>query len=204
MAEKPLNPILKLVLELGPVGLYLLAYKRFQDAPLTIGGTEYGAVVAATAVFVPLMLLSMGITFALTRALPRMAVFTAIVVVVFGGLTVWLNDDTFTKMRPTVVYSLFAFVLGVGLWVQKRSYLEYLMGQMMPMGQEGWMAFTRNWVFFFIFMAIFNEFVWRVLGEEAWVWLDTVGQMALTFGFLATQYPLLRKHLEEPEEEPKS
>ncbi|QHQ35311.1 inner membrane-spanning protein YciB [Algicella marina] len=197
MVKKQLNPILKLVLELGPVGIYLLAYKRFQDTPLTVGGTEYGAVVAATAVFVPLMLLAMAITYALTRELPRMAVFTAIVVVVFGGLTVWLNDDTFTKMRPTVVYSLFAFVLGVGLWVQKRSYLEYLMGQMIPMTQRGWMIFTRNWVFFFIFMAVFNEFVWRVLGEEAWVWLDTFGQMALTFGFLATQWPLLSRHMVE-------
>ncbi|WP_233416931.1 inner membrane-spanning protein YciB [Halovulum marinum] len=197
MAAKELNPLVKVALELGPVAVYFLAYQLFQDSPVEIGGRSYGAVVAATAVFVPLMLASLGVSWALTRSLPRMSVFTAIVVVVFGGLTVWLNDDTFTKMRPTVVYGLFALILGVGLWGQGRSYLQYLMGPVMPLSDEGWLAFTRNWVVFFVFMSVFNEFVWRVLGEEAWIWLDSFGQFLLTVGFLATQYPLLRKHMPE-------
>ena len=190
---KEMNPWLKLALEIGPVAVYFFAYQRFSDG-VEVGGTLYGGVVAATAVFVPLLLLSLGVSWALTRTLPRMAVFTAIVVVVFGGLTVWLNDDTFTKMRPTVVYGLFAFVLGAGMLIQKRSYLRYLMGEMMPLSDEGWWLFTRNWVIFFVLMAVFNEFVWRVLGEEAWVFLDTFGQMGLTFVFLATQWPLLQRH----------
>lgn len=194
MEERQVNPWLKLALEIGPVAIYFAAYQYFQDRPVTLGGETYGGVVLATAVFVPLLLVTMGISWALTRRLPRMAVFTAIVVVLFGGLTVWLNDDTFTKMRPTVVYGLFAVILGVGLWVQGRSYLQYLMGQMMPLTDRGWMIFTRNWVIFFVFMSVFNEFVWRVLGEEAWVWLDSFGQMILTFAFLATQFPLLQRH----------
>ena len=194
MDPREMNPILKLVLEVGPVVLYFIAYQYFQDRPVVIGGESYGGIVVATAVFVPLMLLSLVISWVLTRSLPRMAVFTAIVVVLFGGLTVWLNDETFTKMRPTVVYSIFGVILGVGLWGQGRSYLQYLMGAMMPLTDEGWRLFTRNWVIFFAFMAAFNEFVWRVLGEEAWVWLDTFGQMILTFAFLATQWPLLQKH----------
>lgn len=195
MDQKDLHPGLKAALELGPVAIYFFVYQYFQESPITFGGQEYGAIVIATAVFTPVMLMALGINWALTRSLPRMAVFTALIVVVFGGLTVWLNDDTFTKMRPTVVYSLFGIVLGVGLWLQGRSYLKYLIGPVMPLDDEGWMIFTRNWVFFFVFMAIFNEFVWRVLGEEAWVWLDTVGQMLLTAAFLATQWRLIRKHM---------
>ena len=194
MDDKELNPLLKLALDIGPVAIYLLAYYQFDDRTISFGGQDYGGIVVATAIFVPVMLASLIITYVLTRSLPRMAVFTAIIVVIFGGLTVWLNDETFTKMRPTVVYSIFAAILGLGLWVQKRSYLQYLMGQLVPLTDEGWRLFTRNWVFFFIFMAVFNEFVWRVLGEEAWVWLDTFGQMILTFIFLATQWPLLQRH----------
>ena len=197
---KKMNPLLKLALEVGPVAVYFYAYRRFADG-VTYGGTEYSGVVAATAVFVPLILLSLVISWILTRTLPRMAVFTAIIVVVFGGLTVWLNDDVFTKMRPTVVYGLFAFVLGTGLWLQGRSYLRYLMGEVMPLTEEGWMLFTRNWVFFFAAMAVFNEFTWRVLGEEAWIWLDTFGQMILTFVFLATQLPILTRHAVEDEDQ---
>ncbi len=194
-----MNPLLKLVLDLGPVAVYFAAYQYFQDRPVTWGGETYGAVVVATAVFVPAILASLAIGWAISRELPRMAVFTAAIVVLFGGLTVWLNDDTFTKMRPTVVYSIFAAVLGVGLWLQGRSYLEYLMGPVMPLTAEGWRIFTRNWVVFFLAMAVFNEFVWRVLGEEAWIWLDTWGQFLLTIAFLATQVPLLNRHMREGE-----
>ncbi len=199
MAEKELNPGLRLALDLGPVGVYFAAYYWFKDAPLSFAGQAYSGIVVATAVFVPVMLAALGLTWALTRSLPRMAVFTAIIVVEYGGLPVWLNDETFTKMRPTVVYSMFAAILGFGLWAQGRSYLAYLMGALVPLTAEGWRIFTRNCVCFFGFMALFNEFVWRVLGEEAWVWLDTFGQLILTFLFLATQYPVLQRHSSEDE-----
>jgi intracellular septation protein len=191
---REIHPALKFGLEIGPMIAYFAAYQWFKDDPLVIGGQSYGPVVVATAVFLPLLLAALAVSWALTRDLPRMAVFTAIVVVVFGGLTIWLNDDTFTKMRPTVVYGLFAAVLGWGLFVQGRSYLKYLMGQAIPLSDTGWTIFTRNWVWFLVFMALFNEFVWRVLGEEAWVMLDSFGQLILTFAFLATQWPVLQRH----------
>ncbi len=194
MAEREMNPLVKTLLDLGPMVIYFAAYQYFQDRPVSVGGESYGAIVVATAVFVPMLLISIGISWAMTKTLPRMTVFTAAIVVVFGGLTIWLNDDTFTKMRPTVVYGLFAVILGVGLWLQGRSYIEYLMGQLMPMTPLGWRIFTRNWVIFFVLMSVFNEFVWRVLGEEAWIWLDTFGQFILTLVFVATQFPLLQKH----------
>ena len=200
MADKELNPLVKTLLDLGPMVLYFVAYQWFQDRPVVIGDTSYGAIVVATAVFVPVLLLSIAISWAMTKTLPRMTVFTAAIVVVFGGLTIFLNDDTFTKMRPTVVYGLFAVVLGVGLWLQGRSYIEYLMGELMPLSPTGWRIFTRNWVIFFVGMAVFNEFVWRILGEEAWIWLDTFGQFILTLAFVATQLPLLQKYSTAPKD----
>ncbi|MEM9779833.1 MAG: inner membrane-spanning protein YciB [Pseudomonadota bacterium] len=202
MAEKELNPLSRMALDLGPVLVYFAAYQYFQDRPVTLGGETYGAVVIATAVFVPMMLIALAVSWVLTRSLPRMAVFTAVIVVFFGGLTIWLNDDTFTKMRPTVVYGVFALILGVGLWVQGRSYIQYLMGGLFELTDEGWHSFTRNWVFFFIFMAVFNEFVWRILGEAAWIWLDTFGQFLLTVVFMGTQMYMLRRdgHLVDDED----
>ncbi|NNU81011.1 septation protein IspZ [Halovulum dunhuangense] len=194
MAKRELNPTLRMVLELGPVLVYLAAYFWFKDRPVTLGGEEYGGVVVAMAVFVPLSVLGLGISWALTGTASRMAVFTVLMVMVFGGITVWMNDATFAMMRPTVVYGFFAAVLALGLYGLKRSYLQFLMGTVLPMRDEGWRIFTRNWIVFFVAMAIFNEFVWRVLGETAWVWLDTVGQFVLTLGFLATQMPVLQRH----------
>src|SRR5690625_7743330 len=92
----------------------------------------------------------------MTRALPRMAVVTAIVVAIFGGLTLWLQDDTFIKMKPTIVNVIFALILGFGL-LQGRSYLRYLMGETMPLTDRGWLLFTRNWALFFLACAIANE-----------------------------------------------
>jgi intracellular septation protein len=201
MAERELNPTLKMVLELGPVLVYLATYFWFKDSPVAIGGQEYGGVVIAMAVFIPLMLVGLGISYALTGTASRMAVFTAVMVVVFGSLTVWLNDQTFAMMRPTVVYGFFGLVLALGLYALNRSYLQFLMGTVVPLTDEGWRIFTRNWIWFFVFMSVFNEFVWRILGETAWVWLDTVGQFALTVIFLLTQAPVLMKHGVEDEGE---
>lgn len=192
--KKELSPGLKSALELGPVLVYLGVYFLFKDSPVSIGGREYGGVVLAMAVFVPLSVIGLGITWALTGTASRMAVFTTLMVIVFGGLTVWMNNATFAMMRPTVVYGFFAVVLAGGLWGLGKSWLQWLMGSVMPLSDEGWRRFTRNWVIFFVFMAVFNEFVWRVLGETAWVWLDTVGQFLLTLAFIATQIPLLQRH----------
>lgn len=201
MAEpKSINPILKLVLEIGPVAAYFFGYQRFAEEPLVLAGTAYEGVVAATIIFVPLLLASLVASWVLTRTLPRMSIFTAVIVVVFGGLTVWLNDDTFTKMRPTILYGIFATVLGIGLWVQGRSYLRYLIDEFMPLSEDGWWIFTRNFFFFFAFMAVLNEIVWRFMSEGVWVFLDAWGQLILTFAFLATQFPILNRYSTEETE----
>ena len=152
-----------------------------------------GPIFLATAVFMVAIAISLTVSWALTRTLPKMAVVTAVVVAVFGGLTLWLQDDTFIKMKPTIVNGIFALALGIGL-LQGRSYLKYLMGETMPLTDEGWMIFTKRWVGFFIFMALLNEGIWRTQTTEFWVTFKTFGNLPITFLFLMSQYPLLRRH----------
>ncbi len=139
---------------------------------------------------------ALGVSWVTTRHLPRMTVLTAIVVVAFGGLTLWLQDETFIKMKPTIVYGVFAAILGFGL-LRGRSYLKVLMGTMIPLDEAGWMIFTRRWVMFFIAMALLNEVVWRTQPTETWVTFKTFAVMPLTFLFLMFQAPLLKRHMVE-------
>jgi intracellular septation protein len=188
-----MNPWLKLALEIGPLAVFFGAFQWFKGAPVELFGMRYEGVVMATLFFVPAILASLALSWRLTRTLPRMAVVTAIVVVVFGGLTLALNDETFIKMKPTIVNGLFALGLGVGL-AQGRSYLKYLMGDALPLSDEGWMIFTRRWALFFLFLAALNEAIWRTMSTEFWVSFKTFGNLPLTLAFMASQWPMLRRH----------
>jgi len=188
-----MNPFLKLALEIGPLIVFFGAFRWYAEDPLVLGGVPYEGAVAATFFFVPAILLSLGVSWGMTRTLPRMAVVTAIVVVVFGGLTLALNDDTFIKMKPTIVNGLFALGLGVGL-LQGRSYLKYLMGDALPLTDEGWMIFTRRWMWFFVFLAVLNEVVWRTQSTEFWVSFKTFANLPITLAFMASQWPMLKRH----------
>jgi intracellular septation protein len=194
-----MNPWLKMAFEIGPLAVFFGAFQWFKAGPVEIGGALYQPVVMATALFIPAILLSLGASWAMTRALPKMAVVTALVVVVFGGLTIVLNDDTFIKMKPTIVNGLFALALGVGLF-QGRSYLKYLMGDALPLSDEGWMIFTRRWLLFFLFLAALNEVIWRTQSTDFWVGFKTFGNLPLTLAFMASQWPMLKRHgmTEEP------
>jgi intracellular septation protein len=188
-----MNPWMKMALEIGPLIVFFGAFQWFKDTPVTIGGVEYQGVVMATALFIPAILIALAISWIKTRHLPRMSVVTAIVVVIFGGLTLVLNDEVFIKMKPTIVNGLFALGLGIGL-LQKRSYLKYLMGEVLPLDDEGWMIFTRRWMLFFVFLAVLNEVIWRGMSTEFWVAFKTFGNLPLTLGFMASQWPMLKRH----------
>lgn len=188
-----MNQWMKMGLELGPLVVFFVVFQMFRERSVTLFGQDYAGVVLATAVFIPTMLAALAASWALTRHLPRMSVVTAVVVVVFGGMTLVLNDDSFIKMKPTIVNGLFALTLGFGL-LQGRSYLSYLMGDVLPLSHAGWMAFTRNWMLFFVAMALLNEAVWRNLSTEVWVTYRTFGGVPLTVAFMATQWPLLKRH----------
>jgi len=198
MSEKPINPWLKSGLELGPPLLFFIAYMRFQDASITVGGTEYDGFIIVTAAFVPILLASIGILWKLTGKISRIQVFTAVMVVVFGGLTVWLNDERFFKMKTTLVYGFFAVMLGIGL-LRGQSWLQFLMGDLLPMRQEGWIILTKRIAGAFAFMAVINEIVWRTQSTEFWVTFETFALPAFLFVVFMSQAKLIERFSTAPE-----
>lgn len=194
MAKRHIHPLLKLALEVGPIGVFFLAYRLAPGAEgLPAAERQLQQILFATAVFVPTILASLALSWALTRHLPRMAVITAVVVTVFGGLTLILRDDTFVKMKPTILYGLFAGILGYGL-LRGRSYLKYLMDEIIPMRDEGWMKFTRRFVVFYLALAVLNEIVWRGFGTDAWVDFRTFVLPIANIGFVLAQTPLFSRY----------
>ncbi len=203
MAERKISGGLKLLLELGPVAAFFIGYVKLKGEVFTFGGTDYDGFIVATAAFIPLILLSTGILWALTGKLSKMQIMTVVLVVVFGGLSVWLNDERFFKMKPTMIYALFAAILGFGLW-RGESYLKTLMGEVLPMEQVGWMILTKRLVMFFALLAVLNEVVWRGFSTETWVNFKTFGLTAALFLFFMTQSRLFAKYgTEKADEEAK-
>ncbi|MDG1738790.1 MAG: septation protein IspZ [Paracoccaceae bacterium] len=201
MAEaKKINTWLKLALELGPVVLFFVAYGRLKDQTFSIAGTEYGGFILVTACFIPLLLLSTGILWKLTGNLSRMQVVTAVLVIVFGGLSVWFNDERFFKMKPTIIYLFFGGTLAIGL-LQGRSYLQYVMEEAMPLKSEGWMILTKRLALFFFVLAILNEVVWRGFSTDTWVTFKTFGLSAAVFLFFMTQSKLFSQFGVEQKED---
>ncbi|MFK7764680.1 MAG: inner membrane-spanning protein YciB [Roseobacter sp.] len=194
--EKTINPILKQVLELGPTILFFVIYLKIKEDVFVIGGTEYTGFIVSALIFVPILLVAMGILWALTGKLSRMQVFTAFMVIFFGGLTAWFNDERFFKMKTTIVYGLFAALLGVGL-MQGRSYLAYVMSELMPMRDEGWMILTRRLCAAFLALAVANEFVWRTMSTDAWVKIETFGFPVALMAFLMWQFTALQSYMIE-------
>lgn len=193
MAERDVNPMLKTALELGPVLGFFVAYLWLKDHVFTIGGTEYEGFIVVTAGFIPVLLASMGVLWYLTGHLSRMQIMTAVLVVVFGGLSVWLNDERFFKMKPTLIYFLFGGLLAVGL-ARGQSYLRTVMEGLMPLEQEGWMILTKRVMLFFFALGITNELVWRFLSTETWVYFKTFGLSAALFAFFMLQGKLFAKY----------
>ncbi|MEA2903657.1 MAG: intracellular septation protein [Alphaproteobacteria bacterium] len=202
MSTKPqLHPGLKLALDLGPLLLFFLANSRpalfapllapFLPPELLTG--EHAGIFTATAVFIPAILLALAIGYALTRHLPVMPVITAIVVLVFGGLTLFLQDEQFIKLKPTIIYVLFGGVLLGGLAFGK-PLLGLVFDSMFHLTEEGWRKLTLRWALFFLALAVVNEIVWRTQTTDVWVSFKVFGVVPLTFVFAALQYPLLQKY----------
>lgn len=203
MAGKSINPMVKFALEFGPVAIFFILYLRLRDQTFLIGGTEYSGFILVTAIFIPLIALSTFILYRLTGKLARMQIVTLVLVVVFGGLTIWFNDERFFKMKPTMIYLLFGGVLGFGL-LQGKSYLRFAMEELMPLQHEGWMMLTRRLTFFFLALAAANEFVWRTMSTDAWVKFKTFGLpiAIMAFFMLQSQLFITYGEVDEAEEEP--
>jgi intracellular septation protein len=209
MTNKPQLPVgLKLALDLGPLVLFFVATTRpalfaplvapFLSPELLAG--PHAGIFTATVVFIPAVLIALAIGYAKTRHLPVMPVVTAIVVVVFGGATLILQDEQFIKLKPTIVYVLFGSVLLGGLAFGK-PLLGMVFDSVFNLTEEGWRKLTVRWALFFFALAILNEIVWRTQSDSFWALFKLAGVLPLTFVFAALQYPLLTKYaVQDPAE----
>jgi len=185
----------KLVLELGPLGVFFFANTqgaRLQEwfPQLQVLGAP---IFVATALFMAAIALALGVSFARDGKLPIMPLISGVVVLVFGGLTLWLKDETFIKMKPTLVNGLFAAILLGGLAFGK-PLLGHVFGAAFSLTDAGWMILTRRWGVFFLCLAVLNEVVWRSVSTDTWVDFKVFGIMPLTFAFAIAQAPLLGKY----------
>lgn len=178
--------LLKLAIELGPL--------------LVFFGTNAAAgIYAGTAAFMAATLLSLVVAWFSYHKLPIMPIVSGVIVLVFGGLTLYLRDETFIKLKPTIVYTMFAALLAAGL-MWKKPMLELLFGPVFTLTDEGWRKLTIRWALFFAAMAVVNELVWRNVSTDAWVSFKAFGFLPLTFLFAVAQVPLMQRHGNEPNE----
>jgi intracellular septation protein len=202
MTERPqLNPLTKLALDLGPLLLFFFANSKpalFEPwlrpiIPDAVATGERAGIFVATAVFMVAIIVALVVSYALIRRLPAMALVSAVVVVVFGGATLAFQNETFIKLKPTIIYLMFAGALFGGM-VFRKPLLAMVFDQMFNLTDEGWRKITLRWATFFLVLAALNEIVWRTQSTDTWVTFKVFGVLPLTFIFAALQYPLLVKY----------
>ncbi|SIQ78000.1 intracellular septation protein [Rhizobium sp. RU33A] len=201
-AEKQ-NPVLKMALELGPLLIFFFGNLRGEWLARTFPELTAigGPLLIATALFMVATVISLIISKIVFKHLPVMPFVSGVVVMVFGGLSIWLQDDTFIKMKPTIVNTLFGVVLLGGL-AFGTSLLGYVFNAAFQLDAEGWRKLTLRWGIFFLFLAVLNEVVWRNFSDDVWVSFKVWGTMPITILFTLAQMPLIMKHsLEEKEAE---
>ena len=196
MNNKNIQPWAKTALEMGPVILFFVVYSKIKDNEYLLLGETYEGFIVATALFIPILLIATAILYLLTGKLSKMQIFTAILVVVFGGLGIWFNDEKFFKMKPTMIYLLFGGILGYGLF-RGQSYLQVVMDGALPMTSEGWMILTKRFMFFFFGLAVANEMIWRSLSTDIWVNFKTFGLQLAMFVFFITQAKVISRYSSE-------
>ena len=199
MAEQRVHPAAKILLEYGPIIAFFVGYIFLKDQTFTVGGRDYSGFVAVTALFIPLLALATFFQWRLTGHLSKMQITTLVLVILFGGVTVWLNDERFFKMKPTIIYLLFAGLLGFGL-MRGKSYLEAVMDQAVPLERQGWMVLTRRLALFFFALALANEAIWRTMSTDTWVSFKTFGLPIAIFAFFMAQSGLFTRYALAEEE----
>lgn len=178
------HPLFKMATELGPLIVFFIANAK---ANLFV----------ATGAFMVAVIAAMIASWVVTRHVPIMTIVTAVVVIVFGSLTLFLHDETFIKMKPTIVYALFASVLGGGL-LFGRSFIAVMFDQVFNLTAEGWRILTLRWTLWFVAMAVLNEVIWRTQTTEFWVAFKVFGMMPLTMAFAVAMMPLVKRYHLEP------
>jgi intracellular septation protein len=195
------HPLLKLALELGPLLVFFFANSRGEWLAETIPalGSLGDPIFIATGLFMVATAVSLTVSWFLLRTLPMMPLISGSVVFVFGALTLWLQNETFIKMKPTIVNTMFGAILLGGLFFGK-SLLGYVFDSAFRLDSEGWRKLTVRWGVFFLFLAALNEVVWRSFSTDFWVAFKVWGTMPITIAFTLAQMPLIMRHSLEPGE----
>jgi intracellular septation protein len=186
-AGKPMNQWLKLALEMGPLLVFFVCNSRF-------------GIFTATMAFMTATVAALAVSYTLARAIPIMPLVGGAFVLVFGGLTIWLEDDLFIKLKPTIVNLLFAGILLAGL-AMRRLFIKIVLEAAIQLTDAGWLILTRAWIVFFVFLAMVNEIVWRNFATDTWVSFKVFGIMPLTLIFSFALIPIIMKHQINPPSE---
>ncbi|WP_421856119.1 septation protein A [Oricola sp.] len=202
--RQKINPALKLALELGPLLVFFFGNSRGswlaeQFPALAAFG---GPIFIATALFMAATVLSLAVSWMLTRTLPIMPLVSGVVVITFGALTLWLQDELFIKLKPTIINTMFGGILLVALFGFRKSLLRYVLDSAFNIDEEGWNKLTLRWGVYFLVMAVVNEIVWRNFSTDFWVAFKVWGNAPLAVLFTMAQMPLIMRHsLDEPAEQ---
>ncbi len=190
----------RFLLEIGPLAVFFFTYVGwdyvFPPAEPVKTGALANNLMAATAVLMVAVVVSLALSYKWDKRVPLMPLVTAVMVVIFGGLTIILRDEIFIKMKPTIVNCLFAAALFVGLAFNK-SFLHPLLGHSLQLSRHGWRVLTWRWAFFFVFLAILNEIIWRSFSTGFWVSFKAWGMFPLTLLFALAQVPLIQRNAPE-------
>ena len=187
------SSLISTVLEIGPIIVFFLIFIWRKDETVVIGNYEYSSIVQATAILVPLMILATGLGWWLNGHVSKVQVLTLVLVIVFGALTILLNDPKFIKMKPTIIYLLFGGAITYG-HSRGQNYIQSLLGDRLPMEDIGWQIISRRLAMFFFALALLNEAIWRTQSDEIWVFFKTFGLSGAVLFFMIFQYPILKKY----------
>ena len=203
--EERHHPLLKMALEIGPLMVFFFGNLRGEWLAKTFPALTAvgGPLLIATALFMVATVVSLIVSKIVFKHLPIMPFVSGIVVMVFGSLSIWLQDETFIKMKPTIVNTLFGVVLLGGLFFGK-SLLGYVFNAAFQLDAEGWRKLTLRWGIFFLFLAVLNEVVWRNFSDAVWVNFKVWGTMPITILFTLAQMPLIMRHSLEADAQAKN
>ncbi len=178
--KRTMAPLVKLAVDLGPLVLFFVMNAR-------------AGLMAATAAFMVATVIALSISYAIERRLAPMPLVTGVFVLMFGGLTLWLDNELFIKLKPTIVNLIFASILMVGM-LMNRPFLRFLFQDAFKLTDEGWRLLTYRWAGFFVFLAVLNEIIWRNFSTDFWVAFKVWGNIPITLLFAALQVPLITKY----------
>lgn len=203
--RQKINPLLKLTLELGPLLVFFFGNSRGEwlAARFPALGEVGGPIFIATLLFMAATIVALTASWVLTRSLPMMPLVSGVVVIVFGALTLWLQDEMFIKLKPTIINTMFGGLLLGGLWFFRVSLLRYVFDTAFRIDEAGWNKLTQRWGFYFLAMAVLNEIIWRNFSTDFWVAFKVWGFTPLALVFTMSQMPMIMRHsLDEEDKQP--